>query len=77
MPPVDGFMGSLGGVCVKLATLGRFFRRLAQGLAFERETVRGVREAVEDSIGDGRIDDPFVPVNAALELTELAQPLLR
>jgi hypothetical protein len=61
-PPIDGFKGSLGGVCVKIATLARFFRWLAQGLAVEREAVRSVYEAVEDGIGDGRIDDHLVPV---------------
>ena len=61
-PPVDGFKGSLGGVCVKIATLARFFRWLAQGLAVEREAVRSVYEAVEDGIGDCWIDDHLVPV---------------
>jgi hypothetical protein len=60
--PVDGFKGSLGGVRVKLATFGRFFLWFAQGLAVERKAVRSVHEAVEDGIGDGRIDDHLVPV---------------
>ena len=61
-PPIDSFKGSLGGVCVKLATLGGFFRWLAQGLAVERKAVCSVYESVEDGIGDGRIDDHLVPV---------------
>jgi hypothetical protein len=60
--PVDGFKGSRGGVGVKLGTLGRFFWWFAQGLAVEGEAVRGVHEAVEDGIGDCRIDDHLVPV---------------
>ena len=50
--PIDGFKGSLGVVRVKLALLAGFFRWFAQGLAVEREAVRGVHEAVEDGIGD-------------------------
>ena len=57
--PVDGFKGSLKVVGIKLAG---FFRWFAQGLAFECEAVRGVHEAVEDGVGDCRIDDHFVPV---------------
>src|SRR5467141_222609 len=60
--PVDGFNGSLGGVGVKLATLGGFFRWFAQGLAVEGKAVCGVHEAVEDGVGDCRIDDHLVPV---------------
>src|SRR6516164_10841534 len=60
--PVDGFKGSRGGVDVKLAALAGFFRWFAQGLAVEREAVRSVHEAVEDGIGDCRIDDHLVPV---------------
>src|SRR6516164_7822428 len=60
--PVDGFKGSRGGVDVKLAALAGFFRWFAQGLAIEREAVRSVHEAVEDGIGDCRIDDHLVPV---------------
>src|SRR5512145_1968 len=52
-------MGSLGGVRVKFATLGR---RFAQALAVQTEPVRGVNEAVEDSIGDCRVGDDVVPV---------------
>jgi hypothetical protein len=59
-PPVDGFNGSLGGVGVKLSTFGGFFRLFAQGLAVEREAVRGVDEAIKDGIGDCRVDDAFV-----------------
>ena len=44
MAPVDSFKGSLGGVGVKLSTLGGFFRWFAQGLAVEGEAVRGVDE---------------------------------
>ena len=55
-PPIDGFKGSLGGVCVKIATPARFFRWFAQGLAIEREAVGSVDEAVEDRIGDCRIE---------------------
>src|SRR5712671_1667240 len=60
--PVDGFNGSLGGVGVKLATFGGFFRWFTQGLAVEGKSVRGVHEAVEDGIGDGRVDNHLVPV---------------
>jgi hypothetical protein len=35
--------------------LAGFFRWFAQGLAVEGEAVRGMDEAVEDSIGDCRI----------------------
>ncbi len=60
--PVDGFKGSLGVVGVKLAAFAGFFRWFAQGLAVEREAVRGVHEAVEDGIGDCGIDDHLVPM---------------
>src|SRR5579863_306600 len=40
----------------------RIFRWFAQGLAVEGEAVRGVDEAIEDGIGDCRIDDHLVPV---------------
>ena len=50
--PIDGFNGSLGVVRVKLAPLAGFFCWFAQGLAVEREAVRGVDEAVEDGISD-------------------------
>src|SRR5271169_123081 len=40
----------------------RIFRWFAQGLAVEGKAVRGVHEAVEDGIGDCRIDDHLVPV---------------
>src|SRR5580704_16981735 len=60
--PTDGFEGSLGVVCVKLAPLAGFFRWLAQGLAVEHEAMRGVHQAVEDGIGDCRIDDELVPM---------------
>src|SRR6266446_6668674 len=60
--PVDGFNGSLGGVGVKLATVGGFFRWFAQGLAVEGKAVRGVHDAVEDGIGDCGVDNHLVPV---------------
>jgi hypothetical protein len=44
------------------ASLAGFFRWFAQGLAVEGEAVRGMDEAVEDGIGDCRIDDHLVPV---------------
>ena len=56
------FLGSRSIVCVKLASLAGFFRWLAQGFAIEREAVCGVHDAVEDGIGDCRIDDHLVPV---------------
>src|ERR1700693_6562 len=43
-------------------SLAGFFRWFAQGLAVEGKAVRGVHEAVEDGIGDCRIDDHLVPV---------------
>jgi hypothetical protein len=55
--PVDSFKGSLGGVGVKLSTFGGFFRWFAQGLAVEREAVRGVDEAIKDGIGDCRVTE--------------------
>jgi len=59
---IDSFKGSLGGVGVKLSTLGEFLRWFAQGLAVESKAVGGVHEAVEDGIGDCGIDDHLVPV---------------
>jgi hypothetical protein len=50
--PCRRFNGSLCVVRVKLAPLAGFFRWFAQGLAVEREAVRGVDEAVEDGISD-------------------------
>ena len=60
--PCRRFNGSLGVVRVKLAPLAGFFRWFSQGLAVECEAVRSVYEAVEDGIGDCRIDDHLVPV---------------
>src|SRR6516165_11475163 len=60
--PVDGFKGSLDVVGVKLAPLAGFFRWFTHGLAVECEAVSGVHEAVEDGIGDCRIDDDLVPM---------------
>ena len=56
-------MGSLGRGRVKFATLGRFVPGVAQGLAVEFQAVRVVHEAVEDRVGDGRVDDQVVPVS--------------
>src|ERR1700734_3438903 len=42
--------------------LADVFRWFAQGLAVEGKAVRGVDEAVEDRIGDCRIDDHLMPV---------------
>jgi hypothetical protein len=67
----EGSLDRVGGLTPHTPFLGQkayswslagFFRWFAQGLAVEGKTVRGVHEAVEDSIGDCRIDDHLVPV---------------
>src|ERR1700692_2222358 len=68
------FVPAVAGLTVRVDLLGvtsivralnlrpRLYTWFAQGLAVEGKAVRGVHEAVEDGIGDCRIDDHLVPV---------------
>lgn len=56
---MSAFIRSVGGVAVKLLTLGG---RFAEALALEGEPVGVLHEAIEDGVRDGGIADDLMPM---------------
>ena len=56
---VDVVIRSVGGLVIKLLTLGGCF---SEALALEREAMSVVYQPIENGIGEGRITDDLVPM---------------